>query len=445
MDVLNAIMDYVMHYTVVIATACTLFALMFKKRSFFYLRYLLSFAFFYACSLLYSRFVPDVKIGNSSFSGTFILNFFFTAAILLVSFDLSWKELIVCLTAGSLVQHLVSSLGFIANLTIRLAFPTFNIFGHFPVFVLTVFLYPLAYVVLAKRLKNPDVITHIESTTILFFMGVATLIVYFLSYAINSQLLALDNVLLQDLVFFYDSLSCAFLLALQFGVFTQRKLADDNQLLQGLLAQQEKQQRLSKNSIEMINIKCHDLKNQVDAIRKTSGAEHREELLDNLEKDVMIYDSIAKTGNEALDIVLTEKSLDCEHFDVKFTYIVDIQKMGFLEAGDVYSLFGNALDNALESVKQEKKDARIITLNISGKDAFLNIVIENYCSREISFKDGLPVTSKKDAANHGYGLKSIRYIVEKYHGALNVSFANNTFRLFIVIPMASLKAPSLIA
>lgn len=439
MNVLNEIINYLTHFTIVIVAACTLFAMMFKKRSFFWLRYLLSFAFFYACSILYSRYVPDLRIGNSSFSATFLLNFLFTAAILSISFDLSWKELIVCLTAGTLVQHLVSSLAFIVGISLHAAVPSFDVFNHLPSLILSLLLYPLAYFVLAKRLKNQDVVTHIESKTILLFMLVATLIVYFLSYAINSQLLVLNNILLEDLIFFYDALSCGFLLALQFGVFTQRKLADDNQVLQGLLAQQGKQQELSKNSIDMINIKCHDLKNQIDAIRKTPGEAHREQLLNTLEHDVMIYDSIAKTGNEALDIVLTEKSLDCEHFDVKFTYIVDIAKMGFLEASDVYSLFGNAIDNALESVKQEEKDARIITLNIAGKDSFLTIALENYCSHPLTFKDGLPLTSKKDSENHGYGMKSIRYIAEKYHGALNVNLANNTFRLTIVIPMANLK------
>ena len=52
---------------------------------------------------------------------------------------------------------------------------------------------------------------------------------------------------------------------------------------------------------------------------------------------------------------------------------------------------------------------------------------------KIILKDGLPLTTKNDHNSHGYGMKSIRYIVEKYNGNLIIDCNNNIFVLSILL------------
>ena len=63
------------------------------------------------------------------------------------------------------------------------------------------------------------------------------------------------------------------------------------------------------------------------------------------------------------------------------------------------------------------------------------IHLENRCSREPEFVDGLPLTNKKDKNRHGFGVKSIRYIAEKYNGEVSMSVQNGRFCLDILLPL----------
>ena len=104
---------------------------------------------------------------------------------------------------------------------------------------------------------------------------------------------------------------------------------------------------------------------------------------------------------------------------------------------DLSVLFGNALDNAIESVEKiSDADKRLIHLTISREKSFLRIRVENCYEGEINFVGGLPSTAK-DARYHGYGMKSIRSIVEKYNGSMTVKAQDGWFELRILFPVTS--------
>ena len=78
-----------------------------------------------------------------------------------------------------------------------------------------------------------------------------------------------------------------------------------------------------------------------------------------------IYDSMLKTGNEALDVIFAEKSLLCRKNDIKLNCIIDGAKLSFMETADIYVLFGNLMDNAMEAVeKLSDVDKRIVSVNV---------------------------------------------------------------------------------
>ena len=71
---------------------------------------------------------------------------------------------------------------------------------------------------------------------------------------------------------------------------------------------------------------------------------------------------------------------------------------------------------------------------MSPKKNFVIIQINNYCENKIKIKNGYPVTTKADKTSHGFGLKSIRYTVDKYHGNVTFDVKKNWFELKILIP-----------
>ncbi|MBQ3371908.1 MAG: sensor histidine kinase, partial [Oscillospiraceae bacterium] len=138
-----------------------------------------------------------------------------------------------------------------------------------------------------------------------------------------------------------------------------------------------------------------------------------------------------------LDTLLTAKSLRCQDLGITLTCVADGAELDFMKPTDLSVLFGNALDNAIESVEKiSNPDKRLIHLSIARQKAFLRIRVENCYEGEISFVGGLPATAK-DAKYHGYGMKSIQSIVEKYNGSMTVKAEDGWFELRVLFPISS--------
>lgn len=239
---------------------------------------------------------------------------------------------------------------------------------------------------------------------------------------------------------FLDIIACLFALTVHFllprwedTIRKESQLEADNATLENLYQQEVKMSQVSKETIDIINMRCHDLKNQIAAL-ENMDEEDKKANLDKLKEDVNIYGRMAKTGNKTLDTVLTEKGLLCESKHIQLDYLVDPDSLSFLEEVDIATLFGNALDNAIEAEEKEKEEERIIRLNVEKKKGFTRIHIENTCTRKVPFSDSLPLTTKADKSAHGFGTKSIRYIVHKYQGNVVMNQENNLFIINILLP-----------
>jgi len=162
-----------------------------------------------------------------------------------------------------------------------------------------------------------------------------------------------------------------------------------------------------------------------------------QQYLAEVEDSIMIYDHVVETENEVLNTILSEKSLYCEKHQITLTCIADAAPLDFMSVMDIYALLGNALDNAIEAVsKYEEVEKRVVSLTISSKNDFLCIQTNNYVDEELQFKDGLPLSTKKrNRAYHGFGMKSMKHLTEKYGGTLVVSQEKNIFMLQIILPM----------
>ena len=234
---------------------------------------------------------------------------------------------------------------------------------------------------------------------------------------------------------------CATLLYFQHEMFKKSALRREVDILNRMQAQQREQYALSKENIALINRKCHDLKHQVAAMRVLFEDERRENYLEELESAVRIYEAIAQTGNEVLDTVLTEKSLYCEANSITAHCVADGHLLDFMDPVDLYTIFGNALDNAIDSVKKiSTVQKRIIDVLVYQENQFLVIQIINPVEEQLSFdEEGLPITTKSNNGYHGFGLKSIRHIVHRYEGFLTVKVENGCFCLRILLPMSQQK------
>ncbi len=229
---------------------------------------------------------------------------------------------------------------------------------------------------------------------------------------------------------------CISMMFVQTELFKKSALEKELLTMNLLLKQQSDQYHLTRENIDLINRKCHDLKHQIRAIRSMENDEKKEAYIAELEQSVQIYESIVKTGNEVLDTILTDKSLYCDAHGIKINCIVDGSQLRFIETVDLYAVLGNAIDNAIECVSEfTEKAKRLIDIRIYSKGEFLIMEISNPFEGNLKFKNGLPVSTKKNAGYHGYGLKSIKHTVKQYNGFLNVDTSNQRFSLKMLIPL----------
>ena len=205
--------------------------------------------------------------------------------------------------------------------------------------------------------------------------------------------------------------------------------------LHNIMEMQYKNYQLSKENIDMVNQKYHDLKHQINLLKTQAYVGKSTSYLEKMEREIRVYETQNKTGNQILDAVLTNKAMICQNKEIELKFIVDGGALSFMEDMDVSALFGNMLDNAIESAeKQQEKQKRLIWLYVTKEKQFVRIRTENYCDEKVRFKNGMPVTTKKDRRLHGYGMKSIKSTVEKYHGSVVAAQENNWFELKILLP-----------
>lgn len=292
-----------------------------------------------------------------------------------------------------------------------------------------------AYHLLAKRIDHEG-LAQVESRSMIAMMPVVSLVIIgfdVMIKAMDGAGLALGFVVLLRLL---HGLACMATLWVEYQMLFRQRLEHDREVAERLLAEHDRQLRMSQENIEAINIKCHDLRHQIRALA-AGGAAVDGAVLDDLAREVRIYDSGVKTGNEALDTILTEKRLVCESRGITLTCIADGSALSHVAPADLYAFFGNALDNAIEAASGLADPARrTITLVVRRAMGCASVHVENFYEGARHFSaDGMPQTTKGDEANHGFGTRSMRQIAERYGGSFAAAAEDGTYRVDALIPL----------
>lgn len=415
-------------YVFEMTVAAALFGFCFEKKRLFWLRFALAFAALMAVSVVWNLpFVPDFFVFNWLKYAT--LYCMVGLGLWLCLRTSSWGVLF-CTIGAVCTQHISFRL---AAMILSLMHRDFNSFeAGFIVIGCMAVVYIAIYFVFVRRFRDAPEKYFENRFNILLGMAIAAITIFL--HMMLEEVVSMADTFIYSIISVYNILFCIFTLCLQYGAFRSKKLADSRDVLELLMHKQAEQYRTGKENIELINVKCHDMKYRLSRL---DGRIDEKELKE-IKNAIDIYDMSVKTGNEVLDTFLTEKIWQCEQSDVKFDCIADGACLSFLSPPDLYSLFGNAIDNAFEAVRRiEDPEKRIISLTVRRKLNMVTVHVENYFAGELDFEGGLPLSTKGDARYHGFGLRSIRMVAEKYKGNVTVFAKDGVFNLNIIIPQPS--------
>ena len=416
-----------------------LFTFRLARRRCFLLRYIAVLA---VCAAVFVFFpLPSENAFYVSFM--YLALFAVTVAAHKFAYKERWIIILFCCVAGYTVQHFAYELyNIVLNLLGAADRPSMNIYGSGEILLFSNPLIAMAYLYIyiasyfflyfffGRRIKVYD-ISYLKNSFIFIFVILILIVDIILNAFVISYLSSPDKGPYFVVVGIYNMLCCLFGLYLQFEAILRRQSESMLNAVKQLWAREKQQYEISKENIGLINMKCHDMKHRIMSI---GGRELSNESVKEISELISVYDSVVKTGNEVLDIILTEKSLMCAKNNIKFNVIADGKSLDFIRDDDLYSLFGNIVDNATEAVMQLDEERRVIGINIKATDMMVSVNEHNYYGHELNFENGLPQTTKEDRANHGYGMQSIRFICEKYKGDMQINAENGIFNLNILFP-----------
>jgi len=395
------------------------------RRSKFILRVAFSILALFLFAYLWDLFI-EVSVVSIIFRHAIIS--FLAVGGLVFSFKSGIWSSIFLVTIAWTIQHIAYEIGFFFRTYLdQIAYPDYGIVVY--IFV-AVIVYSIAFILVGDKLSADEYLLLARSNKDII-VTVATLIIFASIFKnVFDFLIDRNNFLLLLAITSYDLISCFLVLFILAGILRRSRLEHETTVLEHVLNMQKDQLATSKKNVDIMNVKYHDLKYLISSLNDKISSEE----LESLNNAISGYATYLKTGNEALDVLLAEKKLQCEQLNIKINCIADGEKLNYIPAAEVYSLFGNAIDNAMNAVQSvEQEERRVINISVKKSMDRISIVFENNFVGDLKFEDELPLTTKENKEFHGFGMKSIKMIVSKYNGYMSIKTDNNRFILSILL------------
>lgn len=382
--------------------------------------------------------LSNVPAGNPAIQLLFFMGILgMTLLLIHACFDLPWIEILFVGTGGYAVEHItftgVRILQFFTGWDAEClgVLPEYLIFrlGAYILVAGMVYLFLLRKNLDKQEFREKDI--RIVKLSMLILLAAIILSVCYTAEKPGEEVELYSYVICPA----YSMMCCVLVLVMEQYLFRENRLSREKETMEQLLRIADTQQKSSKEAIDIINIKCHDLKHQMKHLQRVDNDEERSAYIEEIKSAISIYDATYHTGCETLDYILREKTLISDERNIAFSCMVDGAPLNFMDKTDLYALLGNALDNALEQQLKEEEEMRMMSLRIQRSGQMVRIHLENTCSNALEFHDGLPLTTKADKNYHGFGVRSMSYIVEKYDGNIVMYTEDGKFMLDIAIPL----------
>lgn len=184
---------------------------------------------------------------------------------------------------------------------------------------------------------------------------------------------------------------------------------------------------------ERVRSVYHDMKNHLLLLQAQTGNNQEvQKSIQELKDQIQEYENYHHTGNEFLDIIIRDKAKAAQEKKIDFSAVISFEAGSFIEPLDISTIFGNALDNAIEASEKLSEDRRLITVRANRVRDMLVITVENNTSSVLPEPKG---TTKKDTFAHGFGISNIKMAVERYGGQYSIKAEDGIFILKILIPI----------
>lgn len=197
--------------------------------------------------------------------------------------------------------------------------------------------------------------------------------------------------------------------------------------------EQEYAAHVEKNLRELHSLR-HDIKNHLIIIDGYAAQENFDKIQEYIRKiaDNFSGTVLIETPSPIVSALLNEKYQSAIKQQINCTFTTDFPYI-HIDDFSITTILGNLFDNAITAAA--KCSDGWIKADIKQTESYLEITIENNHMERIQEKDGLFTSTKYDINFlHGIGIKNVRKVVDTLNGQLNISYSENTFHVYVLIP-----------
>ncbi len=332
------------------------------------------------------------------------------------------SEMLVVLLTGFFLGE--ETLSFMENDYI---FAGMGFICKFIAFVITYFI--------SRKIGKIDLGVSKGLSLLLFIQPVATVFVTLIIYKCTYEVRSIPTFLYATvavLMIASNLVTLFFIYRQKDYVESKAKLEFANEQIKNQLAHYEE----LYNYQNQIRTFRHDIKNKLLSVSGLIADNQIDAAINAIKGEADFLDeannSIINSGNPAVDAVLQSKLSLAEAKGITLKLSLKITQSIAVDMLELGVLIGNALDNALEAVEAlDSSCEKTVFVSIITKGGRLIVSVENPVDTKIDTKQ--IDSSKADRINHGYGIKSMKTIAEKYNGDVFVFCEENVFTISINI------------
>ena len=345
-----------------------------------------------------------------------------TIPCLLLCFRATARPAVFCAVCGYALQNFGSGLGELVTVLAGAALPAWLRGAPLTAGCCTV-TYVCFYLLLIRRI-NPEGLEAEDGRALVAMVFVTVFAVIGFDVVLKSaEVVGLPLTTFVPLRLIHG-LVCVSVLVVNVELAVNGRLSSEKAATERILEERERQYAVSRENISAINARVHEIRHEVLRTLSEADSPIDRDLLADVAHEVSIYDSTVRTGNDALDTILTEKSLLCGRQGITLTCIADGSVLGLMSSADIYALFGTMLDHGIEVARGvDDPEGRSISLVVRRHAGAACIHME--CTRG-DMVDEAPVSVARN--------------IRRYEGTASWSADAGTASLDALIPMADVES-----
>lgn len=312
---------------------------------------------------------------------------------------------------------------------------TITVTRHF--FPVPFWVYLVCYIVMAsliyKFFKNPFnyMLKHASNSIFALFIAIQSLY-YIYGYALTQYQFA--DIVVNRLYLIRQIPLLIVLIAYVLLVYIFKMLSEKQELdnIQNIMALQLnaatdkiEQLKIAQNQTAIYH---HDLRHHMNYIHSCIVQNKLKDATDYISETCEKIDDVMVkqySNNESINLIVSAYVMKAEEKEIYSEIRIIATDFSKFAIFDLCSLIANAFENAILACESiDDSSNRYIKFFMYEKNNKLCFDIQNSYHIEPSFEDGIPCTKKE---GHGFGTKSMAYVVEKYRGIYHFFTKDNIF------------------